>query len=130
MEADLQRYYGIDAMGLLRGTLSVRKAMVLLAALPADSAFVSAIAPELDGDTGGGSERLWSTTDQLLASVLDAVREMSWVLVSVNSKSKVRRPDPLPRPGPRPDKTKVRRLSPTARAKLDAWNLGGRSADG
>lgn len=130
MEADLARYYHLDAMDLLRGRMSARKALLLLTALPAESAFISAIAPSLDATVGDGPERLWSTTDQLLASVLDAVREMSWILASVNSKGKVRRPEPLPRPGPKPDPTKVRRLSPEARAKLDRWNLGGRADDG
>jgi len=106
--------------------MTARKAMVLLSALPAESAFVSAIAPHIDADVEDGDERLWSTTDQLLASVLDAVREVGWILASVNSKGKVRRPDPLPRPGPKPTKTKVRRISPEARARLDKWNLGGR----
>jgi hypothetical protein len=43
-------------------------------------------------------------SDYLLANLIDAVRELTWVTVKVNSdkNAHVQRPDPVPRPGKQP----------------------------
>lgn len=41
----------------------------------------------------------WSTTDYLLANVCDAIRELTWVTMAINSKHKPKRPEPSWRPG-------------------------------
>jgi hypothetical protein len=43
----------------------------------------------------------WSTTDHLLASVLDAIRELTWVVAASMSGKKGERPKPITRPGDR-----------------------------
>lgn len=41
----------------------------------------------------------WSITDHLLATLVDEVRQLTWITASVNSKHKIKRPAPLERPG-------------------------------
>jgi len=43
----------------------------------------------------------WSVTDHLLATLVDSVRELTWITASANSKHKIKRPDPVFRPGDR-----------------------------
>jgi len=43
----------------------------------------------------------WSVTDHLLANLVDSVRELTWITAQANSKHKVKRPDPVFRPGQR-----------------------------
>ena len=47
-------------------------------------------------DQGPGS---WTNESYLLASVVDAVNQNSWLLAAVNSKKKPKRPEAFPRPG-------------------------------
>ena len=52
----------------------------------------------------------WSQQEQLLASAVDAMRRIEWVLWCVNTESKAKRPDapePMRRPGAGPRKTKA-----------------------
>jgi len=50
----------------------------------------------------------WSTTDYMLANVCDAIRELTWVTLAINSKHTPKKPEPCYRPGgkPRAPKTK------------------------
>lgn len=64
MEADLQRYYGVDLADLWRGRLSLRKISVLVTHLPPGSAVW---ATESDLDYG------WTLTDILLSDVFHAL---------------------------------------------------------
>ncbi|MBO0732257.1 MAG: hypothetical protein J2P57_23555 [Acidimicrobiaceae bacterium] len=43
----------------------------------------------------------WSTTDYLLANLIDEVRMLTWVTASANSKRRIDRPEPHWRPGGR-----------------------------
>lgn len=63
IEADLQRYYGLDLLDLYRGRLSLRKVGVLIAHLPLGSATVAALSGAAEG---------WVMGDYLLADVFNA----------------------------------------------------------
>lgn len=124
VEADLQRYYGVDLRDLFRGSLSWRRLGALVASLPPQSALVSAIVTSGDAvDPGDGRPHGWSISDYLLAAVVDAVNVNTWTLRQVNSKSKVKPPPPLPRPGER--RAVVRRLTPEDRERIRRRNRGG-----
>lgn len=52
----------------------------------------------------------WSQQEQLLATAVDAIRRLEWVLICVNTEKKSQRPDPpepMRRPGAGPRKTKA-----------------------
>jgi hypothetical protein len=123
VEADLQRYYRVDLRGLFSGSLTLRRVGVLVRHLPAESACVSALAEHVDPRAADESpQRLWGTSEHLLAGVLDAVREVAWLVAQTNSSKRIPAPKPIPRPGPKP---KPRRLTAQQRARLDKWNREG-----
>ena len=82
VEEALLRVYGIDPH---RATL--RRVWVLLERLPLGS---------WTKDNGPAS---WSSEAYLLAQAIDAINQMVWVTVSVNSKRKPKPPKPISRPG-------------------------------
>jgi hypothetical protein len=84
------RFYGIDLLDLYRGRLSLRRLAVLVRQLPPESATVRALTPEA----------AWSTTDYLLAAVLDAARWGNWLTVETNKRKGAKNPRPLPVPRP------------------------------
>jgi len=47
------------------------------------------------------SEGVWSSEAHLLAGVIDAVNQTTWVLAATNSKNRPPRPKPVERPGRR-----------------------------
>ena len=100
-EADLQRYYGLDLVDVFRGTLTLRKVSVLVAGLPSDSLTMSAMAPALANlPEPDGTPRQWSTEAHLLASVVDAVTQLTVAYVGAHSKSTPKW-EPMPRPTPK-----------------------------
>ena len=76
------RVYGVDPQ-----QSSLRRVWVLLQRLPQGSWI---------RDNGPGS---WSNEAYLLANVIDALNQVVWVQVAVNSKRKPKQPKPVPRPG-------------------------------
>jgi hypothetical protein len=71
--------------------LSARKALALIKTLPLDSATVASL-------QGGEEFRGWDSHMYMLANVIDAINQNTYVLVSANSKRKPKRPEPIPRP--------------------------------
>ncbi|MFF1341141.1 hypothetical protein ACFVYT_25010 [Streptomyces sp. NPDC058290] len=67
---------------------------------------------ELDrqAETGEPDKARWSQTDLLLASAIDALRRVEYVLICANSDSKSKRPKP-PEPIARPG-VKTKRVTP------------------
>jgi hypothetical protein len=65
VEADLQRFYGLDLAGLYRGELRLRRLSVLLRLLPMDAATVRALTPA-DG-------RDWDVDTYLIADLYHAL---------------------------------------------------------
>ena len=119
VEADLQRYYRIDLGDLFRGRLSLRRLGVLVAALPPESATMSALAP-LVADVEPDPDRVprqWSTDQHLLANVADGIGALTHLYLSAHSDSAPAKWVPMDRPGVtrtpavlRPDPAQVERL--------------------
>ena len=82
VEEALLRVYGIDPQ---KATL--RRIWVLLERLPMGSW------------TKGHGPASWSNEAYLLAQTIDAINQMVWVTVAVNSKRKPKAPKPVYRPG-------------------------------
>ena len=89
VEADLQQFYGTSLVDL-----SLRRAWVLIRHLPVESRFVRK----------HNEAAVWSNETYLLAVVADQIADLSWLYASTHSKSKVKRPKPLPRPGAAEDR--------------------------
>lgn len=84
---------------------------------------------ELAAQAGAGEpERArWSQQEQLLATVVDAVRHLEYVLIAVNADKKSKRPDPpepIRRPGARPRK-KTAKLTESSASRLFDLIQGG-----
>ncbi|WP_374986304.1 hypothetical protein [Streptomyces fradiae] len=83
----------MDLLDWHRGRLSSRRLAVLVKHMPRDSALLS----ETDGEAAD-----WSTTDYLLAAVVDHLAAANWMFASVHSDEDAdppERPVPVPRPG-------------------------------
>lgn len=63
---------------------------VLLRGLPRESLTVRAV---------GGEGARWGEVEHLLAVVIDLLQSQVWQFASANSRRKVKRPRPYPRPG-------------------------------
>lgn len=91
--SDFLRYYQLDLGDVLipGSGLSARKAIALIRNLPLDSATTASI-------RGGDQFRGWDGQLYMLANIVDAIKENTYVLVSANSKRKPKVPDPIDRP--------------------------------
>lgn len=107
LEADLQRYYGLDLLDFYRpgSRLSVRKLSVLISYLPPESATATAIRRATPpGGEGSGSDHdpadaPWSLVELLLASVIDELRWSRYEFRQANTKDAGSPPEQVPRPG-------------------------------
>jgi hypothetical protein len=106
IEADLQRYYGVNFADLFRchSGLTWRRFLVLFEQLPPESATRTAIRNSIPADQlaerrGDSTKASWSSTDMLLALLVDEVRNLQWMYASSHSKGNITRPEPIPRPG-------------------------------
>ncbi|MCP9957757.1 MULTISPECIES: hypothetical protein [Streptomyces] len=83
----------MDLLDWHRGRLTARRLAVLIKHMPRDSALLT----ETDGEAAD-----WSTTDYLLAAVVDHLAAANWMFASVHSDEDAEppeRPVPVPRPG-------------------------------
>ncbi|MGW0560445.1 hypothetical protein ACWDZ4_07370 [Streptomyces sp. NPDC003016] len=83
----------MDLLDWHRGRLTARRLAVLIKHMPRDSALLS----ETDGEAAD-----WSTTDYLLAAVVDHLAAANWMFASVHSdedSEPPERPVPVSRPG-------------------------------
>jgi len=97
---------------------------VLIQHLPPESATWTALRNAMSdeelaeqADKGEPEKGRWSQTEQLLASALDAIRRVEYVLICANTEKKSQRPEvpkPTPRPGAKPLKPKVQLSEATA----------------
>ena len=78
--------YGVD---VLAAGLTSRRLWVLLKRLPPHARI------------GADVEQQWSQESYLLAALIDAVQNLSYITMQVWSKSKIKAPKPLQRPGDR-----------------------------
>jgi hypothetical protein len=108
IEADLQRYYGLDFVKLFvpGSGLTWRKLLVLVRHLPPESAVNTAIRntmPESVMARAGAkhdpTKSSWSALESLVALLIDEVRQQTWTYVQSKSEKRVARPTPIRRPG-------------------------------
>lgn len=85
LEADLQRYYGLDLADMWRGKITPRKVAVLAIHLPPGAAIRRT----------GPDDLHWSHESQVLVSLFDQIRHLSWGLAGGQG----RPPQPQERPG-------------------------------
>lgn len=92
--ADFLSIYGIDLRELVsdEGDLSPRRALALVQGLPHGTRSWARIQddPELEG---------WDIQAYLLASLVESVRENTFATVQIQSKKKLKRPEPMQIPG-------------------------------
>lgn len=106
IEADLQRYYGLDFVRFFGpgSGLSWRKLMALIDYLPPESALNTAvrnITPEerLAANAGDPVKARWSSTESFLAALIDEVRNLGWMYASAHTDRTIAKPSPIRRPG-------------------------------
>lgn len=108
IEADLQRYYGLDYLEHFRpgGNLGWRRLLVLIERLPPESALSTAIRNSMPAEevaeqarNADSTRAPWSTAEALLATVIDELRTLGWAYAQAHSDQKLARPKPIPRPG-------------------------------
>lgn len=82
------RYYGVDLLDLWRGTLTPRRATVLMANLPPGAVLWRAM----------DVPAAWTTGDHLTASVVDALKVANWQRSKAGAEGS-HMPELHPRPG-------------------------------
>jgi hypothetical protein len=97
--------------------MSWRRLRVLIQHLPPESATWTALRNATDSaelaaqaEKGEPEKGRWSQQEQLIATAVDAIRRLEWVLICVNTEKKSKRPDPpepMRRPGAGPRKKKA-----------------------
>jgi len=117
-----------------RGGLSWRRLRVLIQNLPPESATWTALRNQMSpaelseqAAKGEPEKGRWSQEEQLLASVVDAVRRVEWVLQCVNIEQKSKRPDPpdpTRRPGAGPRKRTAQLTDKSANTLFELLNGG------
>ena len=102
-------------IGLDLRTMGLRRIRVLVAGLPRDSVTVRASTPEAE----------WSTTDHLLAGLIEVLDQTSWRAVMPHAKKGWKPPPPLkvPRPGDPEPAPRERGLSMAAFRRLLGKNV-------
>ncbi|WP_327308004.1 hypothetical protein OG730_35035 [Streptomyces sp. NBC_01298] len=114
--------------------MTARRLRVLIQGLPPESATLTALRnampeEELDqqAEQGEPEKGRWSQSELLLASAIDALRRVEYVLICANSDSKAKRPsppEPLPRPGAKPRKAKTELTENSANRLFELINGG------
>jgi len=124
IEADLQRWYGVELGDRYRGRLTDRRLLVLIRHLPRDSALMWDADPETAA---------WGLAEQLSAAQTDALNMLAWMYANRNQRHPTARPKRIRRPGvddgaPRRLGTALPRDEAVARLAQLAPKVGG--ADG
>lgn len=107
LEPDFFRFYpALDILDFFRGKISTRRARVLISSLPPESLTIARLRPVVDPDappkdSPRNFDEPWSKTDQLLADLIDHVREQSWLIRFAWLSENGKKPDP-PKPMSRP----------------------------
>lgn len=103
IEADLQRYYGVDLREVFREPpdgvlpLTPRRVLALLAALPEGTAFTAALA-------GGKAHRGWTYDRYLAKAQLEAQRHQTYAMRRINGDKSARLPQSIKTPADEKEK--------------------------
>lgn len=84
--------------------LTWRKLLALINNLPPESVLNTAIRNSVPEETalansGDPVKAPWSPLENLVASLIDEVRQLSWMYASSHSDATIKRPEPIRRPG-------------------------------
>ncbi|MFD4547300.1 hypothetical protein [Streptomyces sp. NPDC058466] len=114
--------------------MSWRRLRVLIQHLPPESATWTALRNGMSddeiveqADRGEPEKGRWSQEEQLLASVLDAVRRVEYVLICANTDKKSKQPpppEPMRRPGAKPRRPKPQLTDNSANVLFKLINGG------
>lgn len=100
--ADLQRYFQVDLGRTITGEgYSPRRVLVFVRNMPVGSKTYAALS---DDQRSEG----WDVQGYLTASLVDAVRENTYVTAQVQTKKKLTRPEPMDVPGRKAKKPKAK----------------------
>lgn len=104
VEADLQRFYGLQLSDAYTGLLSWRRLLALITNLPEESAL--------------GRRRIgpWGLVEQLLAATVDELRVANWQRAQMGTKERIKPPKQIPRPGV--DERPKPKMTPDLAARL------------
>lgn len=96
-------------------SMGLRRIRVLIAGLPRDSVTVRALQPQAE----------WSTTDHLIAGLIEVVDQTSWRAVMPHTKKNWKPPAPIkvPRPGEAQEQRRSNGMSRTAFRRLLGKNI-------
>lgn len=100
----------MDLRDLWTGLLSVRRAAVLASQLKPGARVWNKL----------GTDAMWDQGDYLVASLIDATMQQTWVIANngLKEQDRSRQPDPVPRPA---DARQARERSATMERKARLW---------
>lgn len=116
--SDLQQYFQADLGETVSGEgFSPLRILAFLEGMPVGSKSYAALAHE---EKAVG----WDTQAYLLAGLVDAVRENTYVTAQLQSKKKLKRPEPIDTPGTRKKEAPVNLFAQMAAKQLEAAKKG------
>lgn len=91
-----------------RGRMTWRKVRVYIERLPPQSATMTAIRRDSPPSSAEREQRdpdagRWSQLEMLVAALIDEVRRSNFYLLRINGSKTVKAPQPVPRPGVKPE---------------------------
>lgn len=98
--------------------------LLMVEQLPSESATVTYIRNSIPEDElpehhGDAEKAPWSSTDSLIATLIDEIRYLSWLYAQAHSKNKLPRPQPMARPGVKASKTKRKVMTASELKAID-----------
>lgn len=100
--ADLQRHFQVDLGKTITGEgYSPRRVLVFVRNMPVGSKTYAALSEDQRSEG-------WDTQTYLTAALVDAVRENTFVTAQVQTKKKLKRPEPMDVPGRKTKKPKAK----------------------
>ena len=111
----------MDLLDHWRGRLPWGRLVRLLGQLPPESRWATALraeASESDESPPDPARVPWGLREELLAQLIDATREVAWVVAQTNSTKRIPHPEPLQRPTSATRHKKWKPLTDEQRARL------------
>lgn len=106
-----------------RGRMTWRKVRVFIERLPAESATMTAIRRDSPPSSAEQEQRdpdagRWSQLEMLVAALVDEVRRNNYYLLRINGSKTAKAPQPVPRPGVKPEGPRRAVISKQGAARL------------